>query len=76
MAIQAMDSYQVACVIEGLLPTIGGVFATLLGHRKIGKKPGEDPRYDEKVAQVLPTLKVLGPIIFLFGLYLMSRGFF
>ena len=70
-----MDSYQVACIVEGLIPTLGGVFATLLGHRKIGKKPGEDSRYDEKVAQVLPVLKILGPIISVFGLYLMSRGF-
>jgi len=55
---------------------VGGTLATLYGFRKIGKKPGEDKSYDEKMKKLEKPLKILGPIVLLFGLFELARAFF
>jgi hypothetical protein len=64
----------VGSLVEGAIPFFGGIYATLLAYRVLGKKPGESPRYDEWHAKSARTLKVLGPLVALFGVYLAVKG--
>jgi hypothetical protein len=59
-----------AGVLESLIPLCGGIYATLLGYRIIGR-PGRDPR----MATVVAQLKWLGPLVIAFGLWLMWQAF-
>lgn len=40
-----------------------GIFATLLGYRLIGRKPGQVEAYDKYYARVGKHLKWIGPLI-------------
>jgi hypothetical protein len=64
-----------AGLAEGAIPLLGGLYGTLIGHRIIGKQPGEDYKYDLWHKQFGTMLKLLGPFMVLFGLFLMARGF-
>lgn len=60
----------IAAMLEGLIPLCGGIYATLLGFGKI--RPGRSgPRIDAVLAQ----LKWLGPVVIVFGLVLIWRGY-
>ena len=61
-------------LVNGAIPFLGGIYITLLGFRKVGKRPGEDLRYDEWHARFETTYKVLGPLLVVFGLFLAVRG--
>ncbi len=61
---------------DAIIPLLGGIFATLLGFRKIGKKPGQDVSYDEKMKKLEKPLKILGSLVFFFGLIQLARVFF
>ncbi|MDR3617968.1 MAG: hypothetical protein P4L85_01360 [Paludisphaera borealis] len=45
------------------LPLCGGLYFTLLGYRKIGKRLGEDPGLDARHARFGFLLRSLGPMI-------------
>ena len=53
-------------LVDGLIPLAAGIYATLLGMRKVGKRPGVDAAYDEKMAKLEKPLKILGPFVTLF----------
>jgi hypothetical protein len=60
----------VGALVEGAIPFFFGIYATLLAYRIVGKKPGESPRYDEYHAKHVGKLKVLGPLVALFGVFM------
>ena len=64
----------IAALVDGGIPIVGGIYATLLGLRIIGKPPGESPKYDRWHERFGRTLKVLGPILVFFGISQMARG--
>lgn len=61
-------------LVNGAIPFFGGIYATLLGFRVLGKSPGADPKYDEWHHRFGGLLKVLGPLLVLFGLFLWISG--
>ncbi len=63
-------------LVEGGLPVAMGLYVTLLGFRTLGKRPGESPMYDQWYERFGSTLQVLGPLVFLFGIYQMTRILF
>ncbi len=70
-----MIAHQVAALVEGLIPLFGGLFATLYGWRKLGKHPGADPKFDAWHAQYGKLLKVIGPLVILFGVWQTAVNF-
>ena len=71
-----MNTDQLAYLIEGSIPFLCGIYFTLLGHRKVGKKPGVDYKYDDWIEGKASLFKSLGPIVILFGAFQISRAFF
>jgi len=63
-------------LVNGAIPFFGGIYATLLGFRVLGKKPGANPKYDEWHNRFGGLLKVLGPFLVLFGLFLGFKSVF
>jgi hypothetical protein len=61
-------------LVNGAIPFFGGIYVILLGFRVVGKKPGASLRYDEWHNRFGGTLKVCGPVIVLFGLFLWITG--
>jgi hypothetical protein len=55
--------------VDALIPLLAGVYATLLGFRVVGKRPGVDPKYDAKMNRSAGMMQLLGPVLVLFGAY-------
>ena len=64
----------VAALVNGAIPFLGGIYATLIAYRVLGKKPGQSPRYDEWHGKYAGMLKVLGPLMIVFGVFLAVQG--
>jgi len=62
-------------LVNASIPFFGGVYATLLGFRVVGAKPGQSLKSDEWHARFGKLLKVLGPLLILFGLFSALIGF-
>jgi hypothetical protein len=60
----------VGALVNGAIPFLGGIYATLIAYRVLGKKPGQSLQYDEWHLKYGGMLKVLGPLVTLFGVYL------
>jgi hypothetical protein len=63
-----------AALVEGAIPVFGGVYAALLGFRVIGKKPGQDARYDERLGKYGGLLKIGGPLLAFYGVFFALYG--
>ncbi len=63
-----------ATIIESAIPLLGGIYATLLGFRVVGKKPLESLEYDRWHERFGPMLRVLGPLVVLFGVFQLVLG--
>jgi hypothetical protein len=61
-------------LVEIAIPFFGGLYATLLGARVIGKKPGVSPKYDEWHDRNGGRLKVVGPLLMVVGAVLGLSG--
>lgn len=61
-------------LVNGAIPFCGGIYATLLGFRVVGKQPGSNPKYDEWHNRFGGILRVFGPFLVLFGLFLWVSG--
>ncbi len=59
---------------DGGIPFFGGIYATLLGFRVVGKPPGESAKYDEWHARFGKLFRVLGPFVILFGVFQATRA--
>jgi hypothetical protein len=63
-----MQSEGVGELVNGAIPFFFGIYCTLLGRRLIGKKLGEDPRWDEWHNRFGGLMRVVGPTLIVFGL--------
>lgn len=59
-------------VFEGLIPMSAGIWATLAGHRKIGKPLGADKRYDAWFDKYAGMLRTFGPLLVCFGVFMVA----
>jgi hypothetical protein len=71
---KGMRAEMVGELVNGAIPFFGGIFATLLGFRVLGRKPGANLKYDEWHNRFGTLLKVLGPLLVLFGVFLWIKG--
>ena len=58
-------------IIEGAIPVLGGIYATLIG---FGVVSGTKDPESQKMKQLRPMLKILGPLVIVFGIWLMGQG--
>jgi hypothetical protein len=63
-----MNAHVFATLIEAVISIGGGLYATLLGFRLVGKPPGVDPNYDARIQKVSGILRICGPLVILFGI--------
>ncbi len=61
-------------LLNATLLTMGGIWVTLLGFRKIGKRPGEDINYDIRFTAHETMFRRSGPILIACGLFLAIRA--
>ena len=54
-------------LVDCAIPFFGGFYATLLGYRKVGKRPGEDARYDAWHDRYGRLFRILGPFLVAFA---------
>jgi hypothetical protein len=66
----AVSAKALTLLYEAGIPLLGGLYATLLGFRVVGKKPGADPKFDELHRQKLEWLKWGGPLVMAIGVAL------
>lgn len=64
----------IGLLVDAGIPLLGGVYATLLGFRVIGKPHGEAPEVDEWHARYGRHLMILGPMVTAFGLFKLVSG--
>lgn len=69
-----MSPEMIGALVDGSIPLLGGVYATLLGHRVLGKKEGEDVKYDAWYERYGGLFKWLGPALILFGILQLALG--
>lgn len=65
-----MDLDTIGALLESAIPLLGGVYGSLIGFRKLGKRPGEDEKLDAWHAKHGKVLRWLGPLVALFGVVL------
>jgi hypothetical protein len=64
-----MDAKTVAALVEMGIMVLGGLYATLMGFRKVNAKPG-DAKYEAWHGRFGRHLKWLGPAVMGFGVVL------
>lgn len=69
-----MRPEHVGVLAEGVIPFLGGIYATLLGFRIIGPKPGAKPKHDEWHRRWGGFVRLGGPLIVVFGVFLWVKG--
>ena len=60
---------------EFVVSFFGGLWATLLAYQIVGKKPGEDPKWDAWYGRFGHHLRWLGPNVMLFAIILLIIRF-
>ncbi|MEA2592952.1 MAG: hypothetical protein QOD62_2783 [Actinomycetota bacterium] len=70
----ASASRLVGGMVDAAIPLLGGIYATLLGFRKIGKRPGESINCDLWHQRWDKTFRFFGPILVMFGVYLGTKS--
>lgn len=60
----------IAALIKGFIPFLCGLYGTLLAYRVLGKKPGQDPRWDKWHQRFGGYMKILGPLVMAFGVFM------
>ncbi len=65
-----MQSVTMTNLVGAVLTFAAGLCATLLGLRRLGKRPGVDVRYDAWFARVRPWLLTAGPLLMVLALVL------
>ncbi len=70
-----MPSWFFGVLVEGAIPFVGGVFATLLALRVVGPKPGVNPKQDDWHRRWGGFMRVCGPLLVLFAVFLWVKGF-
>jgi hypothetical protein len=60
--------------VDGAIPFLGGVFVTLMAFRVIGPKPGVNPKQDEWHRRWGGFMRVGGPMLVVFAVFLWVKG--
>jgi len=53
---------------DGLIPVIGGIYGVLMAYRIIPKEPKDPERYDLWHRKFGKMMKILSPVLILFGI--------
>ncbi len=61
-------------LVNAAIPFFVGIFLLLVGFRVIGKKPGEDPKFDEWHARFGVFFKVAGPVLIVLAVFYLVLG--
>jgi hypothetical protein len=69
-----MTAETIGVLVDAGIPLLGGIYATLLGFRVIGKPKGEAPEVDAWHQRYASHLKILGPMVMIFGLVKLMTG--
>ncbi len=69
-----MSPGTIAALVDGGIPLIGGIYATLIGFRVVGKPLGTSREYDQWHERFGTVLKVCGPMMIAFGIFRVARG--
>lgn len=71
-----MSAELVGAIVNSAIPFFEGVCCWLVGSRRLGKPPGQDPKLDDWHARFGKLLFLLGPLLMLFGVFLFVAGLF
>jgi hypothetical protein len=64
---ETVDPNITGAIVDGAIPLLGGAYCTLLAFRVVGKKPGQDARYDDWHRRWGSKFRVLGPLLAVAG---------
>ncbi len=59
--------------LEGLIPILGGIYGLLLAYRVVPKKPKDPEKMELWHRKFGKMMKVLSPVLIVFGLLLLFR---
>lgn len=59
-------------MIDGIIMCLVGLWATMVGFRVLGARPGQSPRWDQWHERYGKLVRVLGPVVVLCGLALIG----
>jgi hypothetical protein len=68
-----MSPKLIAALVDSGIPFCAGIYCTLLGYRIVGKKPGEDAKFDAWYARFGGFMKIGGPFLIVFGIFQFLR---
>jgi hypothetical protein len=68
-----MTPHFIAALVEGSIPFLCGLYVTLLAYRVLGKKPGQDPRWERWHQRFGTHMKYVGPLVMAFGVFMFFR---
>ena len=71
-----MSAEMIGRFADAAISLLAGVVATLCGFRVLGKKPGEDEKFDAWHSKWGKHLKWLGPAVIAFGIVRLIMAFF
>ena len=60
----------VVALVQASIPFLGGLYGTLLAYRVLGKRPGQDMRWDQWYQRFGRHFRYVGPLLMLFGVFL------
>lgn len=69
-----MQPELVGALVDGAVPFFAGIYATLLGFRVVGKRPGANLKYDEWHHRFGRHARLVGPCLVSYGLFLWITG--
>lgn len=61
-------------LVNAAIPFCVGIFCLLAGFRVVGKKPGEDPKFDEWHGRFGIFLKIAGPVLIVLAIIFLVTG--
>jgi hypothetical protein len=61
-------------LVNAAIPFCVGIYCLLVGFRIVGKKAGDDPKFDEWHARFGVFFKVAGPILMILGIIFLVMG--
>lgn len=64
-----MRPESIGTLVSGAIPIFSGIYITLLAFRVIGKRLGPDPKHDAWHNRFGGVMRVVGPLLILFGLF-------
>lgn len=70
-----MRPEHVGVLVEGVIPFMAGIYVTLLAFRVIGPRPGVKPKMDDWHRRWSGFMRVGGPLLVVFAIFLWAKGF-